>query len=153
MKLVSVVIPVYNVENYLNDCVKSVVNQTYQNLEIILVDDGSTDSSPQMCDQYAKQDNRIKVIHQENSGVAIARNVGIKNASGSYLYFLDSDDYLVPNAIQIMYDTIEKEKSEIVFFEAETFKDDQKKELKMLTYIRNKNYGSCGGGRCYIACA
>ncbi|MGN0490935.1 glycosyltransferase family 2 protein [Ruminococcus sp.] len=89
----SIIIPVYNVEKYLNECVESVINQTYSNFEIILVDDGSTDSSPKICDSYVEKDNRIKVIHKKNGGLSSARNVGIKNMTGDYVLFLDSDDF------------------------------------------------------------
>lgn len=91
---VSVIIPVYKVEKYLDKCVESVVNQSYKNLEIILVDDGSPDNCPQMCDEWAKKDNRIKVIHKENGGVSSARNKGLEIAKGEYIQFVDSDDYL-----------------------------------------------------------
>ena len=93
-KLISVIIPVYKVEQYLDKCVESVVSQTYKNLEIILVDDGSPDNCPAMCDEWAKKDSRIKVIHKKNGGVADARNIGIDNATGDYIAFVDSDDYL-----------------------------------------------------------
>lgn len=89
----SIIIPVYNVEKYLNECVESVLNQTYKNIEIILVDDGSTDSSPKICDKYAEKDNRIKVIHKENGGLSSARNAGIMAMTGDYVLFLDSDDF------------------------------------------------------------
>lgn len=92
--LVSVVIPVYNVEKYLSVCLDSVCGQNYQNLEILLVDDGSTDGSGRICDRYAAMDNRIKVIHQKNRGLASARNAGIEQAAGEYVYFVDSDDCL-----------------------------------------------------------
>jgi glycosyltransferase involved in cell wall biosynthesis len=92
--LISIIIPVYKVEKYLDRCVESVVNQTYKNLEIILVDDGSPDNCPTMCDEWAKKDNRIKVIHKENGGVSSARNVGLDNATGEYIAFVDSDDYI-----------------------------------------------------------
>ncbi len=104
--LITLVVPVYNVEEYLNECVDSVVNQTYSNLEIILVDDGSTDQSPVICDEYALKDNRIHVIHQHNGGLSAARNIGIENAHGEYISFLDSDDYLSPDAIESMYNTL-----------------------------------------------
>lgn len=90
---ISVIIPVYNVGKYLNQCVDSVINQSHTNIEIILVDDGSTDSSPIMCDEYAKCDSRIKVIHKVNGGLSDARNVGIQNSTGDYITFLDSDDF------------------------------------------------------------
>ena len=90
----SVIVPVYNVEKYLNRCLDSIINQTYQNLEIILVDDGSKDNSGRICDEYAKKDNRIRVIHKENNGAAAARNTGIENSTGEYIAFVDSDDYI-----------------------------------------------------------
>lgn len=89
----TIIIPVYNVEKYLNECVESVLNQTYKNFEIILVDDGSTDNSPKMCDDFTEEDNRIKVIHKKNGGLSSARNAGIKNTTGDYVLFLDSDDF------------------------------------------------------------
>ena len=92
--LISVIVPVYNVEKYLNRCVDSIINQTYSNLEIILVDDGSKDLSPKICDELAKKDNRIKVIHKENGGVSQARNCGISVANGDFIAFVDSDDWL-----------------------------------------------------------
>lgn len=103
--LVSIIIPVYKVEKYLKDCVDSVRNQTYTNLEIILVDDGSPDRCGQMCDQYAAEDSRIRVIHQRNSGVAEARNTGIRNVRGEYLFFVDSDDVVADQAIELMVNT------------------------------------------------
>lgn len=89
----SVIIPVYNVEDYLQECVESVIKQTYTDLEIILVDDGSSDNSPKICDEFATKDNRIKVLHKENGGLSEARNEGLKLATGTYVTFLDSDDY------------------------------------------------------------
>ncbi|MBQ6972329.1 MAG: glycosyltransferase [Synergistaceae bacterium] len=92
--LISVVIPVYKVEQYLNECVDSVINQTYENLDIILVDDGSPDNCPAMCDDYARKDSRIRVIHKPNGGLSDARNSGIDIAHGEYITFIDSDDYV-----------------------------------------------------------
>ena len=97
--LVSVIIPVYNVEKYLEECVDSVLNQTYTNLEILLIDDGSTDSSGRKCDEYQRKDKRIKVVHTENEGLGAARNIGIEICKGEYLSFVDSDDYLELNFI------------------------------------------------------
>ena len=97
---VSIIVPVYNVENYLNRCIDSIINQTYKNLEIILVDDGSTDNSGKICDEYKKIDSRIKVIHKTNGGLADARNAGLKIYTGDYVCFVDSDDYVVSNAIE-----------------------------------------------------
>ena len=93
-KLVSVIIPVYKVEKYLPMCVDSVLNQTYQNLEVILVDDGSPDNCPVICDEYAKKDKRIHVIHQKNAGLSMARNAGLDICTGDYITFVDSDDAL-----------------------------------------------------------
>lgn len=90
----SVVVPVYNVEPYLKECVDSILSQTFTDFELILVNDGSTDKSPEICDQYASSDPRIKVIHKENGGQSTARNTGVKNASGKYIFFLDSDDFI-----------------------------------------------------------
>ncbi len=104
MDLISVIIPVYNVEKYLDRCIQSVVGQTYKNLEIILVDDGSPDNCPAMCDEWAKRDSRIKVIHKENGGLSDARNVGIAVATGSFIGFVDSDDYISADMYQLLYD-------------------------------------------------
>lgn len=92
--LISVIVPIYNVEKYLARCVDSIVNQTYKNLEIILVDDGSPDRCPQMCDDYAEKDSRIKVVHKKNGGLSDARNAGMAVATGEYISFIDSDDWI-----------------------------------------------------------
>lgn len=97
--LISVVIPVYQVESLLDVCLESVVSQSYQALDIILVDDGSYDRSPQICDSWAEKDSRIRVIHQENRGSSGARNAGLEVAYGDYVFFLDSDDELLPDCI------------------------------------------------------
>lgn len=98
--LVTVVLPVYNVEKYLDRAMESVVGQTYEKLEIILVDDGSTDSSSQMCDKWAERDERVKVIHKSNEGLGMARNTGMENAAGEYICFFDSDDYIAEDTIE-----------------------------------------------------
>ena len=114
--LVSIIVPVYKVEKYLDRCVESLVNQTYKNIEIILVDDGSPDNCPEMCDAWAQKDSRIVVIHKENGGVSSARNKGLESARGEWIWFVDSDDYvelfalekLVPmtdNSDLIIFDT------------------------------------------------
>lgn len=103
MELISVIVPVYKVENYLNKCIESIVNQTYSNLEIILVDDGSPDNCPAMCDQWAAKDSRIRVIHKENGGLSDARNTGMEIASGSYICFVDSDDWIHPEYVERLY--------------------------------------------------
>ncbi len=114
--LVSVVVPVYKVEKYLDRCIESIVNQTYRNLEIILVDDGSPDNCPQMCDEWSSKDNRIKVIHKENQGAGIARNAGINIAQGEYICFIDSDDYADKSLIEKAYKTIKENAAEVVVF-------------------------------------
>lgn len=101
--LISVIIPVYNVEKYLTKCIESIIKQTYTNLEIILVDDGSPDNCGKICDEYAQKDDRIKVIHKKNGGQSEARNYGIEIATGKYITFLDSDDYISEDYIEYMY--------------------------------------------------
>ncbi len=103
MELISVIIPVYNVKAFLEKCVKSVICQSYRNLEIILIDDGSTDGSGELCDEYSKIDSRINTIHKENGGLSSARNVGIEASNGDYLFFLDSDDWISEDAIEYLY--------------------------------------------------
>lgn len=111
--LISVIIPIYKVERFLDECVKSVVEQQYKNLEIILVDDGSPDNCPFMCDKWAERDDRIKVIHKLNGGLSDARNAGIQIAKGDFIAFVDSDDWIAPNMYQTMIDAIEKENADI----------------------------------------
>lgn len=112
--LISVIIPVYNVEKYLSKCVNSIINQTYKKLEIILVDDGSLDTSGTICDEFWRKDERILVIHQENKGGGYARNVGLEKAKGKYISFIDSDDYIAPNMYEQLIDIFEKENADIV---------------------------------------
>lgn len=114
MKKISVIIPVYNVEKYLRECIDSVINQTYTNLEIILIDDGSTDNSGKICDEYINKDNRIKVIHQVNGGLSNARNTGLDNATGDYIMFCDSDDLFVSNACELLLNEIEEKNADYV---------------------------------------
>lgn len=106
LPLISIIIPVYNVEQFLKDCIESVIHQSYENLEIILVDDGSPDNCPKICDEYAKIDNRIIVIHQINQGVSEARNSGIKIAKGEYFSFVDSDDIIHKDYIKTLYESL-----------------------------------------------
>lgn len=111
--LISVIVPIYKVEKYLDRCIESVVNQTYKNLEIVLVDDGSPDNCPQICDEWAKRDLRIKVIHQKNEGVSAARNSGLATLRGDYVMFVDADDWLNLDAVQILYERIIRDNSDI----------------------------------------
>ena len=142
--LISVIIPVYNVEKYLQECVDSVLAQTYQNFEIILVDDGSTDSSGAICDEYAKQDERISVLHQENKGLSITRNNGLQIASGEYIYFLDSDDWIENSTLEILLQEITKESADVVFMDAKSFVEQKEKEVEQ-RYIRKKKYDANNG--------
>ena len=113
--MISVIVPVYNVEKYLDKCVESIVNQTYRDLEIILVDDGSTDNCPAMCDEWAKKDDRIKVIHKSNGGVSSARNAGLDSFSGEYVTFIDSDDYIESSMFQRIFEAISTKDVDLVF--------------------------------------
>lgn len=113
-EIISVIIPVYNVEKYLVQCIESVRNQTYHNLEIILVDDGSPDQSGKICDKYADIDSRISVIHKKNEGLGYARNSGLEQASGKYILFIDSDDWIEKNHVEKLVSSIEETKSDII---------------------------------------
>ena len=103
MPKVSIVVPIYNVEKYLEQCIDSIINQTLKEIEIILVDDGSPDNCPQICDDYVKKDSRIKVVHKTNGGLSSARNAGIEIATGDYIGFVDSDDYIELDMYEKMY--------------------------------------------------
>lgn len=112
-ELISVIVPVYNVEKYLKKCVDSIVNQTYKNLEIILVDDGATDNSGKICDELVELDNRIKVYHKKNGGLSDARNYGVERATGDYIGFVDSDDYIDAEMYEKLYEAIKKENVDV----------------------------------------
>lgn len=111
--LVSVIVPVYNVENYLRKCLDSIVTQTYHNLEVILIDDGSKDSSGVICDEYAGKDNRVKVIHKENGGLSEARNSGLEIASGDWIAFVDSDDYIDESMLRTLVDLAQNNNAQV----------------------------------------
>lgn len=125
---VSVIIPVYNVEKYLPRCIKSVLDQTYQDLEVILVDDGTKDNSGIMCDEYATKDNRISVIHKENGGLSSARNSGIEIATGDAVFFLDSDDYLSTECIEKMVCLMEENDADISIIQMKYIPENQNDE-------------------------
>ena len=137
--LISVIVPIYNVEKYLQKCVDSIINQTYKNLEIILVDDGSPDNCPKMCDDYAEKDSRIKVVHKENGGLSDASNVGMEVATCEYVSFIDSDDYISLDFYETLLETIVDNDSDIVecgvvkFYENEKF-DKYNDDLKVTNY-------------------
>lgn len=113
--MISVIIPIYNVKEYLVNCLDSVKTQTYTKLEVLLIDDGSTDGSEDICERYAKEDSRFRVIHQANSGASAARNRGIEEAVGGYIAFLDSDDWLEPDAYETLYRLAEQENADVVY--------------------------------------
>lgn len=118
---VSVIVPVYNVENYLNRCVLSLLTQSLHEIEIILVDDGSPDNCPQMCDTFAEGDNRVKVVHKENGGLGYARNSGLEHATGKYVMFVDSDDYLDTVACEWLYNQAEANCYDAIYYRYEVF--------------------------------
>lgn len=131
--LISVIVPIYNVEKYLSKCVDSIINQTYKNLEIILVDDGSPDNCPKICDEYENQDSRIKVIHKENGGLSDARNAGMKIASGDYIFFVDSDDWISVDTLYRLLDSAEQYGADIAECNIYSVKDNRTEE-----YYSNK---------------
>ena len=134
--LISVVVPIYNVEAYLSECVESIQRQTYQNIEIILVDDGSPDHCPEMCDQFAKKDSRIKVIHKKNGGLSDARNAGIEVANGDYLLFVDSDDYISNVMIERMHCRIIQDQSDMAICNFE-YVDEKGESLGINKLVEN----------------
>ena len=126
--LISAIVPVYKVEKYLGRCVESLLAQTYENIEIILVDDGSPDTCPVMCDEYAKKHEKIRVIHQENKGLSGARNTGIDNAKGEYLAFVDSDDLWSPHFLESLYKALKENDADIAQCRWEYMHGDELKE-------------------------
>ena len=111
--LVTVIVPVYNVDCYLDKCISSIVQQTYKNLEIIVVDDGSTDKSPEICDRWSQRDRRIHVMHKVNGGLSDARNAGLAVSTGEYISFVDSDDWIKPKFIETLMISLQAEKADI----------------------------------------
>ena len=116
MPIFSIIVPVYNTEQFLDKCVSSILAQTYNDFELILVDDGSPDNCPQMCDKYAQSDSRIKVLHKKNGGVSSARNLGISVARGTYIWFVDSDDYIEPFSLQRLFEVQNSYNAELYVF-------------------------------------
>lgn len=129
--LISIIVPVYNIEEYLPRCIESVLGQSYKNLELILVDDGSKDNSGKICDMYQEKDTRVRVIHKENGGSSSARNAGIKAAKGMYLGFVDSDDYIEPLMYELMVNAIEETGCNIVQVSRDEI-DDQGKRMESI---------------------
>ena len=156
--LVSIIVPVYNTGEYLAPCIESLTSQTYSNLEIILVDDGSTDGSGAVCDEFARRDDRVKVIHQKNAGVSAARNAGLDAASGAYLTFVDADDGLVPEAVETALRYLRENNADVVTYGwQKIFSDDGHTEECAEPFsctedipgvLREilEHYSACGGG-------
>ncbi len=134
MALISVIVPAYNVEDYLSECLDSLINQTFTDIEIICVNDGSVDSTLDIFNDYASRDERINVISQENKGLSGARNTGLKQAKGKYIYFMDSDDYLEGDALEKMYDAAEQNSADIVFFKLLNFNDSSDEKYQTRYY-------------------
>ena len=138
----SIIVPIYKVEKYLNKCIDSILNQTYQDFELILVDDGSPDNCPQICDEYAEKDKRVRVIHKNNAGLVAARNTGIKAAKGEYVCYVDGDDWILDNLLQTVWDkAISKYDVEMVVYSAvRQFTDTQEQIPKAVPEgLYNKN--------------
>ncbi len=135
--LISVIVPIYNVEKYIHNCIDSILNQTYSNLEIILVDDGSPDNCPQICDDYAVKDKRINIIHQKNSGLSVARNVALDMCTGEYIAFVDSDDWLEPQAYETSMNFMLQSNLDIVFYTANIIENNIVTEVRF-SFYKNK---------------
>ncbi len=112
-ELITVMVPVYNVQGYLPQCIESIINQTYSNLEILLIDDGSTDECPKICDKFALEDERIRVVHRQNGGRSVARNTALEQAKGEYLLFVDGDDWIDSDCVEVLYSHIKKENAQL----------------------------------------
>ena len=153
---VSIIVPVYNVKQYVAEALESVINQTYKNLEIIVVDDGSTDGSEKICDEYAKKDNRIKLIHQDNKGLSAARNTGLDNMIGEYVAFLDSDDAFMPEAIEKSLSAVISNDVDCVVFnliKCKTIEDVSLKSLSKKTFFLDLSHGVYSRKEALIAIA
>ena len=161
---ISVIVPVYKVEQYLRKCVDSIIKQTYSNLEIILIDDGSPDNCPIICDEYAMKDNRVVVIHKKNGGLSDARNVGIAKSTGKYITFVDSDDYIASDYIEYLYKLILSANGDVSIVLPQIFYDNQeqvainnKKESiriydsksALLTMLYQKKFNTSAWGKLY----
>lgn len=144
---VSVIVPVYNVKDYLNQCVDSLLSQTMNDFEIILVDDGSTDGSGEMCDDYSRQYEKVRSFHKTNGGQGSARNFGVQHSLGEYIYFLDSDDWLVENALERLYIEAKEKQLDVLAFGANVFyENDLLKTEHQFNYHRTVNIGVvCSG--------
>lgn len=138
MPKVSVIIPVYNAEKYLHKCVDSVINQTLDDIEIILVDDGSTDNSPVICDDYERKHDNIKVFHKENGGLSSARNMGMDKATGEYIGFVDSDDYIAPEMYEKLYHASKKLGCDMAICNYQVVKDSNMLSIGKIEFPENR---------------
>ncbi|MBS6685932.1 glycosyltransferase family 2 protein [Thomasclavelia spiroformis] len=139
MDKISIIIPVYNVEKYISKCLDSVINQTYQNLEIIIIDDGSPDKSYKICKNYLQKDSRLKLIRQKNKGLSGARNTGLENSTGKYVFFLDSDDYINSETIEILYKNAIFYNSDIVMCSSRIIDEDSNKLIQKDSLLNDYN--------------
>lgn len=154
---ISIIVPVYKVEEYLSKCIESIILQTYINWELLLVDDGSPDRSGQICDEYAEKDTRIRVFHKDNAGVSSARNFGLDSAKGEFVMFVDSDDWISTDCLQVCVDEIEKDKLDALQFGFISVTDGLENScVKTSTiplsgekYIQNNSFNVCAGGGIY----
>lgn len=136
--MVSIIVPVYNIESYLPKCVDSILVQTYKDFEIILVDDGSTDTSGQICDEYAAKDRRIKVIHKNNGGVTTARNYGLREAVGDWIMYIDGDDWIEPKTLELFTDYADANRADIVIGDFQMVSEDSIKEHRSIDWTSDK---------------
>lgn len=136
--LVSVIVPVYNSEKYIHNCINQILKQTYSNIELILVDDGSTDSSGEICESFT--DDRIRYFKKPNGGASSARNYGLERAIGDYVYFIDSDDHISEDAIEIMLSAAEDNEADCIYIEADNYADSYDGKIKIGGFIRNNEY-------------
>jgi len=149
--LVSIIIPIYKVEKYVHICIDSALKQTYKDIELILVDDGSPDNCPQICDKYAALDSRVKVIHKKNSGLSAARNSGLAMAKGEYVYFFDSDDYIAENTIKQLHNKAKEDDLDVVLFDGFVIGEDGRRDADNCRYIRKGRYDNVYDGKSLFA--
>lgn len=136
--LVSVIVPVYNSEKYIRRCIESIINQSYKNIELILINDGSTDNSSEICKEYSRSDNRIRVIDTENSGPSAARNIGIENSKGSFIFFIDSDDFIENYALDLLIKNYNQYKADITVCDFNKIKDYNSDSKPHDTFLSSK---------------
>src|SRR5690625_237459 len=139
-ELLSLIIPVYNVKEYLKECINSVLNQTYKNIEIIVINDGSTDKSLEILERYSLENKNITVISQKNLGQSVARNRGVQQATGKYIYFLDADDYILPEALEHLVEKMEENELDLCRFSAESFLDNLDRPINQKQYNFGKHF-------------